>query len=182
MEMVRNMNMKGGRIAMRHRIWFFVLLLALVTGVPHASLADGKQGCRVTAAPDPPFVPPPPFRERAGTDEFLYGTPALWAVVQRHWQVHAFDGQKLPYFPQGYDSTKEHSPRLTVVARRLDGPDPLVWAGWANGAGATEGTTKVSFITTGLSIPAAGCWEITAHYIPSPSDSRTLTYTVWVEP
>jgi len=182
MEMVRNMKVKGNRTAMRPRIWFFVLFLALVASVPRSSFADGKQTCLVTAAPDPPFVPPPPFRADSSNGEFLYGTPALWAVVQRHWQVHGFDGQKLPYFPQGLDSTKEHNPRLTVVARRLDGPEPMVWAGWANGAGATEGTAKVSFITTGLSIPAAGCWEIAAHYIPSPSDSRTLTYTVWVEP
>lgn len=182
MEVVRNMNVKGGRIAMRPRLWFFVLFLAVMASVPRASPADSKADCLVTAAPDPPFVPPPPFRADSGSGEFLYGTPALWAVVQRHWQMHVFDGQKLPYFRQGYDSTKENNPRLTVVARRLGEPGPMVWAGWANGAGATEGTTRVSLITTGLSIPAAGCWEIAAHYISAPGDSQTLTYTVRVEP
>jgi hypothetical protein len=147
-----------------------------------AALADGKQGCPVTTAPDPPFVPPPPFRVNAGSGEFLYGSPALWAVVQRHWQIHGFTGSKLPYFHQGYDWTKENNPRLTVVARRLDGSEPIVWASPANGAGAVDGATKISFITTGLEIPAAGCWEIVTHYIPLRGDSQTLTYTVWVEP
>ena len=174
--------MKGDRIAIQPRIWFFVLFLALVAGFPHTSLADGKAGCPVTAAPDPPFVPPAPFRADSSSSEFLYGTPALWAVVQRHWQVHGFSGSKLPYFRQGYDWTKDHNPRLTVVARRLDTPDPMEWAGPANGAGATDGTTKVSFMTTGLSIPTAGCWEIAAHYTSLRGDNQTLTYTVWVEP
>ncbi len=167
---------------MRPRIWIFILFLAFVASVPRASLADSKQVCQVTAAPDPPFVPPPPFRADSGNGEFLYGTPALWAVVQRHWQVHGFDGQKLPYFRQGYDSAKDHNPRLTVVARRLDAPEQMVWAGWANGAGFTEGGTKVSFITTGMSIPTAGCWEIAAHYASPDGNGQTLTYTVWVEP
>ena len=149
---------------------------------PRASLADGKQACLVTAAPDPPFVPPAPFRADSSSGEFLYGTQELWAVVQRHWQIHGFTGSKLPYFHQGYDWTKANNPRLTVVARRLDGPEPLVWAGPAHGAGATDGATKVSFMTTGLDIPAAGCWEIAAHYTPLDGNSQTLTYTVWVEP
>jgi len=58
----------------------------------------------------------------------------------------------------------------------------MVWATPANGAGATDGTAKVSFMTTGLGIPAAGCWEIAAHYAPLDGNSQTLTYTVWVEP
>jgi hypothetical protein len=173
MEMVRNM---------RLRMCYFIFFFALVASIPRATLADSKAGCPVTTAPNPPFVPPPPFRADAGSDEFLYGSPALWAVVQRHWQVHGFDGQKLPYFRQGYDSTKDHNPRLMVVARRLDASEQMVWAGWANGAGAIEGATKISFITTGMSIPTAGCWEIAAHYASPEGDSQTLTYTVWVEP
>jgi hypothetical protein len=146
---------------------------------PQASVVDGKEGCPITRVPDPPFVPPPPFSSaRLGSDEFFYGTPALWAMVEPHWQVHGFAGQKLPYFRQGYEALKEQDPRLAVVARRLDGPEQVVLAGPANGAGTNIG----SFMVTGLTIPTAGCWEIAARYTPAPDKTQTLTYTVWVEP
>jgi hypothetical protein len=163
---------------MRPRIWFFVLCLALAACFPNASLADGKGGCPVTNAPDPPFVQPPPFNdETLGSGEFFYGTSALWAMVHPHWRVHG--GGKLPYFRQGYDWLQEKDPRLTVVARRLDSPEKMVWAGWANNGNVAN---KKSFMVTGLSIPTAGCWEIAAHYSPAPDNIQTLTYTVWVEP
>lgn len=165
---------------MRSRIWFFVLSLALAAGCLCASQADGKQGCPITKAPGHPFVPPPPFSSaRLGSGEFFYGTPALWAMVEPDWQVHGFAGQKLPYFRQGYEALKEQDPRLTVVAKRPDGPEQMVWAGPANGAGTNIG----SFMVTGLTIPTAGCWKIAAHYTPpAPDKIQTLTYTVWVEP
>jgi hypothetical protein len=148
-------------------------------GAPQTSIVDGKEGCPITKAPDPPFVPPPPFNGlTAGSGEFFYGTSALWAVVQRHWRVHGFAGSKLPYFPQGYDWLKEPAPRLTVVARRLDSPEQMVWA-----APASHSNDKIgSFMVTGF-ILTTGCWEIAAHYTPaSPDKIQTLTYTVWVEP
>src|SRR5258708_5551646 len=161
---------------MRPRIWFFVLFLMLAAGFRHASLADGKGGCAVTKVPHPPFVPPPPFDgETLGSDGFYYGTSALWAIVHPHWRVYG--GGKLPYFRQGYDWLQEKDPRLTVVARRLDGPERMVWAGWASNANAAN---KKSFMVTGLSVPTAGCWEIAAHYSPARENIQTLTYTVWV--
>ena len=79
---------------------------------------------------------------------------------------------------QGYDSMKEMEPLLTVVARRLDRPEPLVWNGSANYGG--EGLN--GFMVTGIDIPSTGCWEIAAHYVQSFDNIQTLTYTVWVEP
>ena len=82
---------------------------------------------------------------------------------------------------QGYDAMKETEPRLTVVARRLDRPEPLVWNGSANYGGEGEELAGM-FMVTGMDIPSAGCWEIAAHYVQSFDNIQTLTYTVWVEP
>jgi hypothetical protein len=104
---------------------------------------------RATKASDRPFVPLPPYRARVGSDEFLYGTPALWTVIYANWRVHS--GGKLPYFRQGYDWMKEKDPRLTVVARRLDGQEQLVWNGWANnGYAFGNGGVENMFMVTGL--------------------------------
>jgi hypothetical protein len=107
----------------------------------------------------------------------LYGTSALWTVIDRGWNVHS--GGKLPFFRQGYDWTKEGRPQLTVVARRLDGEGPLVWNGLA-GSGSVEGKGLAgTFMVTGVDIPSPGCWEIAARYVAEPGDIQTLTYTVW---
>lgn len=131
----------------------------------------------MTKAPDPPFIPPPPFDgETLGRDQFSYGTAALWTIVHPHWRVHGRG--KRPFFRQGYDWLQEENPRLTVVARRLDNPEKMVWAGWANNGN----SGNRSFMVTGLSIPTAGCWEIAARYSPAPDNIQTLIYTVLVEP
>jgi hypothetical protein len=102
----------------------------------------------------------------------------------------------MPFFRQGYDWMKEKDPRLTVVARRLDSNAPLVWNGYANNASIEGEGAAGMFMTTGVDIPASGCWEITAHYlaspeilaeqpggyVASPDNFQTLTYTVWVDP
>jgi len=77
---------------------------------------------------------------------------------------------------------KEPAPRLTVVARQLDGNAPLVWNGWANNAYIDGRGMAGMFMVTGVDIPASGCWEIAAHYVASRNNIQTLTYTVWVEP
>jgi hypothetical protein len=156
----------------------FAFLCLYAWARPSHSLSTDRKNCPITQPPDRPFEPPEPYPS-AGRDEFLYGTPALWAVVERKWQLHGFAGQKLPYFRQGYE-VKER-PRLTVVARRLDGKTPLVWNGLA-GSGVDSGS---AFMVTGIDIPAAGCWEIGTQYVDTSRDIhtvQTLSYTVWVEP
>jgi hypothetical protein len=143
-------------------------------------LAADKQACPITKPSDHPFVPPPPYDPTAGINEFLYGTPALWTLIYPDWHVHS--GGKLPFFRQGYDWMKETAPRLTVVARKLDGEAPLVWNGWANNASIEGRGMGGMFMTTGIDIPAPACWEIAAHYLAFPNNIQTLTYTVWVEP
>jgi hypothetical protein len=160
----------------------FAFLLSTCSARPIPSMAVNRQNCPITKPSDRPFVPPAPYSSSVGSDEFFYGTSALWTVVERQWQLHGFAGQKLPYFRQGYDELKETArPRLTVVARRLDGKAPLVWNGLA-GSGSTGGW---SFMVTGIDIPSPGCWEIGAQYVDTSHDIhtvQTLSYTVWVEP
>jgi hypothetical protein len=169
---------------MRRRIWLFVLLLATETGVPRAArmeaqATDGEKSCPVTKAPNPAFVPPAPFRASSGPGSFPYGTPKLWAIVPTEWRL-GLTANKLPYFREGFDLFKENDPRMAVVARRLDGPAPMVWAKWVN-SGLPDGkTADSSFMVTSLDIPSAGCWEISAHYNPTRDNIQTLTYTVWV--
>jgi hypothetical protein len=164
---------------MNCRPLFFAFLLANGSVWLAPSMAADRESCPVTRPSDRPFVPPAPYSARVGNDEFLYGTSALWTIVYPGWHVHS--GGKLPFFRQGYDWVKERDPRLTVVARRLDGEAPLVWNGWANN-GSIEGRGIAGmFMVTGIDIPAAGCWEIAAHYLESRGNIQTLTYTVWVE-
>jgi hypothetical protein len=139
------------------------------------SMAANRQNCPITKPSDRPFVPPAPYPSSPGSREFLYGSPALWAIVYPDWHVHS--GGKLPFFRQGYESN-EGRPRLAVVARRLDGEGPLVWNGLAGG-GINHGRP---FMVTGIDIPSSGCWEIAAQYVDNPGNIGTLTYTVWVEP
>ena len=148
-------------------------------GAPQASIVNGKDECPITKAPDPPFVPPQPYSPAVGSNEFLYGSAALWIVVHPGWRVHS--GGKLPFFRQGYDWKKGGRPRLTVVARRLDGKGPLVLERLA-GSGYDEGKgLEGMFMVTGIDIPSSGCWEIGAQYVDASRDVHTLAYTVWVE-
>ena len=157
-----------------HRGSAATVLLAL--SLISSSLVASQPKCAATKPPNPPFVPPKPYSAFHGEDEFLYGTPALWTVVQQRWRVHT--GGKLPFFRQGFDWRKEGRPRLTVVARRLDGQGPLVWSGLA-GSGEGQGVEEM-FMVTGIDIPSSGCWEITAQYVAADPAIQRLTYTVRV--
>ena len=158
---------------MNFRLLFFALVLA------NCSMAADRQNCPVTTPSDRRFVPPAPYSSSVGSHEFLYGSPALWTIVYPDWHVHS--GGKLPFFRQGYDRTKDGRPRLTVVARRLDGQAPLVWNSLP-GSGYTNGSLAGMFMNTGIDIPSSGCWEIAARYVDNPGNIGTLSYTVWVEP
>jgi len=155
------------------------LVLTLLIGVSalSPSLVANKTKCAFTK-PAQAFVPPKPYWAGHGEGEFYYGTPALWTIVYPGWHVHS--GGKLPFWRVGFDWRKEGRPRLTVVARRLDGERPLVWSGLP-GSGFPEGKLEEMFMVTGVDIPSSGCWEIAAHYVAA-SEIQTLSYTVWVDP
>lgn len=138
------------------------------------SSAENRNGCPVTKAPEHPIVPPPPFDTANRDGTLALGTPGLWASVPTRWLLHR-DNEKLPYHSDAYIPNWPDSAPLAVVARRLDGPEPLVWAERVNGAFTTIGAR---WDDLSLPIPRAGCWEISAHYPPA---QKTLTYIVRVE-
>ena len=157
-----------------------ILAVALLTGLPRFLRADDDFVCLVTNAPDVAFVPPSPYESLETTSNaiFLFGTADLWTVVNTRWQP--LNGNKIPYFSQGYDAKEDPDPRLQVVARRLDKQVPLQWADWANGGG-VGWELKDNFLVTGVGQLDPGCWEISAHFNPSREKIATLSFTVIVE-
>jgi hypothetical protein len=81
---------------------------------------------------------------------------------------------KLVFWRRGFDWRKEPEPKLIITAKRLDGEAPSVAVAHAN---AVFVTSNKPAMMTGIDIPTAGCWEITAHY-----KGHTLTFIVSVEP
>jgi hypothetical protein len=160
------------------RLLFTCLVGLAFWAMPLRSIAADNNGkCAVTKAPSPPFVPQTPYSRYAGENSFLYGTDSLWTIVQHPgaWKLGR-DGMKLAYLRRGYDYMKERAPQLTVLGRRLDIAAPLVRSDGATGGMANGTDPGGMFMLTRIDIPAAGCWEISAHYA-----DQTLTYTVWVE-
>ena len=154
-------------------------LLALVTlGLPIC--VSGQ--CPVTRNSQPKsFVPPAPYLPHSG--EFLYGSNSLWTDVADDVRAVAAGGQgllslKLVYWRAGFDWLKESNPKLAVVARRLDGLAPLVWADAAHGVKFPENDGPEGMaMMTGIAFPTEGCWEISANY-----QGQTLSYVVSVRP
>ncbi len=165
----------------RYRVYSCALTIALLATLPRLSLAEGRESCPVTKPPSPAFVPPAPYPEDRAPGQFLYGSPSLWVAVRAHWSAQPRRKAKLLYFRQGYDAVAEPNPRLSVVARRLDKPDPLVWAPPVRSIN-VDHTAGNMFMASEFNIPASGCWEVSAHYEPAADKAETLTFTVWVEP
>jgi hypothetical protein len=149
-------------------------LLILVCAVSFYAAAQ----CPATIqSPGTLFVPPAPYSRTAGSHGFWYGSDNLWTHISGpDFAVSGTDhiSAKLTYFRVGFDSDKEPEPDLAVVARRLDGSAPLVWAEKAAGAkfGGSNAPSEMAMMT-GISIPTAGCWEISSNY-----KGRVLTYVV----
>ncbi len=141
---------------------------------------DPPAACPITQPPDPAFTPPQPYPAVAPYGEFWYGTNELWTMLfpDGRWYALPHDehgyGQKVFWWREGYDMTTENQPQITVTGRRLDADAPAFeLTGGTNGYHADMG----QFMLTGVSIPTAGCWEITGHY-----REATLSFVVWVAP
>lgn len=137
--------------------------------------------CHPTRAPNPLFVPPAPYPSIPSDSQFWYGTDDLWtALGDGKWSMRGKSAndrsytEKLIFWRKGFDWHKEMEPKLVVTAKRLDGDAPTVTVSHANAVFVTGNRPA---IMTGIDIPTAGCWEITAHYT-----SHNLTFVVLVEP
>lgn len=135
--------------------------------------------CPVTLPPDPPFVPPAKVTAFAGYG--WYGTPMLWTQIHRNglWRgLVGPDGSvsdKSFWWREGYDWRSEPQPDLVVTGHRLDAPAPTLVASPATNA--YNAADIGSAMLVGITVPTAGCWEITGAYA-----GTTLSFVVWVAP
>lgn len=153
---------------------------SFTTAPPTPLLQFPPDDCPVTRPPDPAFVPPDPYPPVAPYGEFWYGSDDLWVLMHPDGRWYALPrdehgyGQKVFWFRKGYDMTTEQRPDITIRGRRLDGDGATF-----EQTGATNGHHPDigMFMLTGVTIPAAGCWEITGVY-----NKTSLSFVVWVAP
>jgi hypothetical protein len=151
-------------------VWIAVVGCILVA--PSGRSAGVPGGCPVTAPPNPAYVPPAPHRPNAPLGMFWYGTDALWILLG----VEGRDPGKLFFWSKDYDAWKEPLPEFSITGKRLDGEAPPYLSTYATNAILGRAPFE-SAILTGLSLPAAGCWELTAHY-----RGNALTFVMWTKP
>ena len=149
------------------------LLLAvtlLVASILHPLDASQRFVCPTTASAQPlRFFAPPPYSANAPFHHsFWYGTEALWTMLRRdgRWGALYVRGtreyrNKVFIWRKGYDHRTEQRPALTLTAVRLDAPGSPILVHDATNAHAED---IGSAMLTAANLPAAGCWEFTAHY------------------
>lgn len=156
-------------------LWFIRVLV--LCGFPSLLIA-AQPSCPVTTRPNPPFVPPAPFRPILLNGAFWYGTDTLWTKLPASgtWRLDRRDGvygNKLFLWRQGYDALKEPRPEITVVVKRLDADTPIV-----RSRGGTSAKLDGSWaMLTGIGFSTGGCWEITAS-----NDGYSLTFVLLIKP
>ncbi len=133
--------------------------------------------CAVTNPSDHPFVPPWPYVASRGVNWF--GTDRFWTLLPSDgiWG----QGEKTFWFRQewGYYNGRHQwipekdAAKLTVTARRLDGPAPPPEVLKANSS-YREQDWK-AFLVGGINFPTPGCWEVSGRY-----ENDELTFVVWV--
>src|SRR6516225_2058334 len=100
------------------------LLMTILIGMILA--ADAQKSCPVTRAPEPVFVPPPPFSPYVADGGFWFGSPNLWTRLdgggtrQASYERASGYGFKMPWFREGYNAQREPELQLVITAQRLD--------------------------------------------------------------
>jgi hypothetical protein len=174
---------------MRSRV-FPLAIISLLTSIcfvalktPHstqAALASASQqpqdhmrkevpeACQVTKPLAHPFVPPSPYPNQVGPDDFWFGNEKLWTVLPTdgtwrglpHYRpTDTAFRQKLLWWRRGWRI--ENPPKLRVTGRRLDSPAAPLEAEASNG---WTDDANHPFIIVGMDIPTLGCWKVTGRY------------------
>jgi hypothetical protein len=149
---------------------FATILLSTFAASAIAAGADAN--CPVTTQAQPPFVPPAPYVPNAPRGSFWYGTKTLWTWLRTE-STWPKGGEKLFLWQEGYDRRTVSEPDILVTAKRLDAEAPVVTS-WGR---TNAGIDHVAATLTGIAIPTAGCWEITAQH-----DGHVLSFVVSVLP
>jgi len=142
-------------------------------------------GCPMTVAPQPPFVPPEPYPPDPGFGNAWYGTPELWTILEPQGQVWtdlpvAKDGSvgdKTLWFSDSFSTASGEDfsgdADITVTAVRLDGSARRV----VEEGGVPSFNRDINnFVLVGLVLPAPGCWQVNATY-----KGAELSYVLLVE-
>jgi len=150
------------------------VFLAQTSGTTKRPVPDT---CAVTNPFDHPFVPPWPYRASKGVNWF--GTDRFWTFLPSDgiWG----QGEKTFWFRQEWVHSngprqwipEKDAAKLTVTARRLDGPAPPPEILKANSSYREQDWQ--AFLVGGINFPTPGCWEVSGRY-----ESDELTFVVWV--
>jgi hypothetical protein len=153
------------------------------TAAAAAKVGTGRASCPITRPPQPPFVPPKPYRATPPPlyGGFWYGSDELWTLLKADgtWEMaRDNDGlfDKSFWWRGGFDPRREQTPNLALSARRLDVPGREIAASSGKATNGWRDDDDIgAFMLTGIELPAAGCWETTGHY-----RARELSFVVWV--
>ena len=128
-------------------------------GADNAS-RSASVSCPITKPSDSSFVPRAPYPAGTPFGGFFFGTPKLWTLLWGNWQSATNGGNKTVWWSEGYSAKADPEPKLLITAQRWNTHDPpVVLTDHGNGAW-IEG--QPDFITAGVPLPGAGCWQITA--------------------
>jgi hypothetical protein len=149
------------------------VLLAQKSGTARRQVPET---CAVTNPLDHPFVPPWPYRASSGVNWF--GTDRFWTLLPA--DATWGQGEKTFWFRQEWGRHKDRdqwipekdAAKLTVSARRLDGPAPPPEVLKANSSYREDWKR---FLVGGINFPTPGCWEVSGRY-----ESDELTFVVWI--
>jgi len=159
-------------------------LRAPATTTATARIGPGRTSCPTTRPPQPPFVPPKPYRATPPPlygGMVWYGSDELWTWLHPDGILElARDGDglfdKSFWWRAGFDPMTETRPNLTLTARRLDATGPAIAASDGDATNGWRDDDDIgAFMLTGIRLPAAGCWEITGHY-----GDTALAFVAWV--
>ena len=139
--------------------------------------------CAVTKPTVARFTPPKSYRrpEAWGDSGIWYGTSRLWTRLppDGHWRTSerflptSVFREKLFWWSEGYDPSREPKPKLIVTAEQLDGTHGKLELDDATNAIRAD----IPAMLVLIDVPTAGCWKITGRYA-----GAELTYVVWVGP
>ena len=166
--------------------WLLSLSVASIVSTAVLASPSGAGGlqappsCSVTVAPDLPFMAPPPYPSRAPSPRaFWYGSETFWTMVDVDGTWHSLPRnpngyrQKIFWWSPRFDGRIEARPKLSVIGRRLDGPEAFVHPAPATNARSADFGGWA--ILTGIDVPTAGCWELTGTY-----RNESVTFVVWI--
>lgn len=134
---------------------------------PAVAQIDDRMTCPITSAPVLPFVPPAPYPIDPPPGTFWFGTAAFWTMLalDGRWGVadeHRIS-QKVFWWRPGFNGALENYPDVTVTLKRLDRRSPPITA-TTKATNASHESFGGWAMLTGVSVPTAGCWEITGRH------------------